>query len=50
MIAENDYAKYNIWNLGFVYSDNNVIKKSIFSEISNTWKITQNLLLKAITD
>ncbi len=27
MIAENDYAKYNIWNLGFVYSDNNVIRE-----------------------
>ena len=33
MIAENDYAKYNIWNLGFVYSDNNVIReKYIFGK------------------
>ncbi len=30
MIAENDYAKYNIWNLGFVYSDNNVIREKLY--------------------
>lgn len=34
MAARNDYFKYNIWNLGFVYSENNVIvEKYLFGNL-----------------
>lgn len=34
MILRKDYSKYNIWNLGFVYSENNVIvEKYLFSNL-----------------
>lgn len=34
MIAKNDYKKYNIWNLGFVYSESGIIKdKYLFGNL-----------------
>lgn len=34
MKLKNDYSKYNIWNLGFVYSESNVIKdKYLFGNL-----------------
>ena len=50
MIAENDYTKYNIWNLGFVYSDNNVIKEKYifgnFQYMEDYAKLTAEKLLQ----
>jgi hypothetical protein len=31
MIAENEYARYNIWNLGYGYSDRGLIHEKFFS-------------------
>lgn len=34
MKAENDYKKYNIWNIGFIYSENGIIKdKYLFGNL-----------------
>lgn len=34
MIKKNDYGKYNLWNMGFVYSENNVItEKYLFGNL-----------------
>ena len=48
MIAENDYAKYNIWILVSCIQTIMWLEKSIFSEISNTWKITQTYRRKLL--
>lgn len=34
MILNNDYAKYNLWNVGYIYSESNIIKeKYIFGNL-----------------
>ncbi len=40
MQQKNDYSRYNIWNIGFVYSENNVIlEKYLFWEFADNGQL-----------